>query len=107
MIDKQFEQIFEAAVKRERGTLIAKSKEYARVDRLSNFKKAALTLECSPERALEGMLQKHLTTIHDFVCDIEKSDTCMELSQWQEKIGDARNYLILLEALIIERTGGK
>ncbi|HSW61732.1 MAG TPA: hypothetical protein VLH56_00195 [Dissulfurispiraceae bacterium] len=104
MTNRQFELIFEDAVERERATLCQKANEYARGDRLSNFKLAGARQECTPERALEGMMEKHSTSIHDCIADIERGQVA-PLKVWREKIGDARNYLLLLEALVAERLG--
>lgn len=105
MTNQLFEEIFAAAVARERATLMVKAAEYARGDRLSNFKLAGARLECTPERALEGMMEKHLTSIHDLIRDIDRG-VVAPVDQWREKIGDARNYLILLEGLVSERVCG-
>jgi hypothetical protein len=99
---KTFERLFDAAVARERATLCTKADEYARGDRLSNFKLAAARQECTPERALEGMNEKHLTSIHDMIKDIDRGIVA-PIERWREKIGDARNYLLLLEALVVDR----
>ena len=57
----------------------------------------------SPEKALVGMLAKHLVSILDIVDAIPKQIPTPALVE--EKIGDAVNYLILLEALLKERIG--
>jgi hypothetical protein len=82
----------------------AKNAEYARGDgdRLSNFRAAAEMQKTTPERALSGMFAKHVISIMDFCNDTEKG---MEnpYTLWEEKITDAINYLILLDALLQER----
>ncbi len=94
-------------------TLIKKSEEYTRgKDRLSNFKRMAAIQQCTPEKALIGVWSKHLASILDMVDDVERSQTetviaDISLSVWDEKIGDAINYLILLRALIEERLENK
>ena len=76
-----------------------KSKEYASDgDKLYNFKRTAAMLDCSSEEALLGMLAKHLVSIIDMVQNKREADYKL----WDEKIGDAINYLILLEAIIRE-----
>ena len=58
-------------------------------------------LGCTPEKALVGMWTKHIISILDIVDGIEAkapADAVIE-----EKIGDAVNYLILLEAMLKER----
>jgi hypothetical protein len=49
-----------------------------------------------------GMLCKHLVSIFDLVHDLD-TDVMSPLAQWSEKLGDAGNYLLLLEALVVER----
>lgn len=128
-------------------TLIRKGKEYARGgDRLSNFKRIAAALGCTPEAALVGTWMKHIVSILDMVNDISKltplewictnvwcktryaeyvngcprcsTETkpqkvihqplpSSSLEQWDEKIGDAINYLILLRGLVKERSNNK
>ena len=82
--------------------LARKAAEYTRGDRLSNFKRAAAMLNCTPEQACLGFWAKHVVSIMDFVKDIEHGELASE-AMWDEKIGDAISYLILLEALIKDR----
>lgn len=90
-------------------TLIIKGNEYTRDgDRLSNFKRMAAALKCTPERALIGAAMKHFASIFDMVDDIDSGripELLASLDQWDEKLGDAINYLILLRALVEERNG--
>lgn len=80
----------------------AKADEYARGDKLSNFKKASSLLNCTPEKALFGMVAKHIIALSDFIEDLE-GGKFQDLKRWDEKIGNIINYMILLEALVIER----
>ena len=83
--------------------LAAKSKEYSRSgDKLHNFRRASALLGCSPEKALAGMMSKHIVSVLDIVDDIEAGGLPDE-ALVSEKIGDLVNYSILLEALITER----
>lgn len=104
MTDVEFSEVFERRMAQSGLTLVKKATEYARGDRLSNFKKAAGALACSPEKALVGMLIKHLISIIDLVDDVERG-ALADYPLWDEKIGDAINYLILLDALVQERGG--
>jgi hypothetical protein len=109
-----FDKLLEEAIKRERRTLAAKNKEYASdVDKLHNFKRAGAMENCTPEKALVGMWAKHIISLLDIVDKID-ADEEEELTKiclgegltkemLEEKISDAINYLILLEALIKER----
>lgn len=82
--------------------LASKAEEYAsNSDRLHNFKTAAKILNSTPESALLGFMTKHLVSVVDLVKNCQHEKPSLELIQ--EKIGDSINYLILLEALLIER----
>ncbi len=82
-----------------------KGEEYSRGgDRLHNFKDAAELLNCTPEQACLGMGVKHFVSIRDMIKDLEKG-ILPEQKQIDEKFTDFHNYLLLAEALIIERRG--
>jgi hypothetical protein len=103
MILQDFYNIFKYRYEKSHDVLVSKAGEYAhRGDRLSNFKKAAALQSCTPERALWGMVSKHLVALSDFVDRLDAGEDIPE-SQWEEKIGDSINYLILLDALLQER----
>jgi hypothetical protein len=95
---EKFNGILESRVDAIRYTLAAKSKEYAIGDRLYNFKRAAEISRTSPQKALAGMFVKHLVSVIDL---IEGNLPAAE-SIVNEKIGDAINYLVLLEAVLAE-----
>jgi hypothetical protein len=83
-------------------TLGRKADEYARGDRLSNFKKAADLMNCTPERALFGFVTKHIVALSDFIQDLESGHNQTQ-DRWMEKIQDIICYMFLLEALLVER----
>ena len=94
----KFNELLNARLKSSKRVLGSKAKEYAKGDRLYNFKRAAEILRKSPEDALLGMFMKHLVSVIDLVeGTLEASDHMID-----EKIGDAINYLILLEAVLKE-----
>jgi hypothetical protein len=102
MTGEVFNELVERRIEDIKHTLTRKGREYARGDRLSNFKKAARLENTIPEKALRGMLSKHLISVYDMIDDLNNSiESPMET--WKEKIGDSINYLILLEALLYER----
>jgi len=102
MTDTEFNEIVANRCTEINRILGKKAEEYARGDRLSNFKKAAKLVNCTPERALFGFVAKHIIALMDFIDDIDKG-VVQTQDRWNEKIGDIINYMILLEALIIER----
>ena len=57
--------------------------------------------QISPETALIGMWTKHVVSIMDICDNIENKVPPVEIIE--EKIGDAINYLILLEAMLKDR----
>lgn len=96
---EEFQKIANAVVNRSLKVLTAKRNEYASEDDvLINFKSAGKYLDTTPQSALLYFLTKHLISLRDIVygkvpCDMETI---------QEKITDAINYLILLEALFYD-----
>ena len=110
MTSEQFEKVLERVTTNMHSVLSLKAEQYQRgADRLSNFKTAGRRLNCSPERALLGMVEKHSTAIADYVDDLERGQM-MPMEQWDEKIIDSCSYLVLLLALVLERqatTGSK
>jgi hypothetical protein len=81
--------------------LTEKAELYAHGDRLSNFKKAANLSGCTPVYAAWGMAVKHVIALSDYIAELEDAKLYPE-DQWDEKITDIINYLILIEALIRE-----
>lgn len=101
MTDQEFNDLVEYRINQIRHVLQAKALEYAHGDRLSNFKSPTGLLRQSAKQVLLGYLMKHLVSLVDMIrTDAEgRSHTQM---LWEEKIGDAINYLILLEGLVRE-----
>ena len=93
-----FEEVFDEQVAACRHTLVEKAKEYATEDRLHNFKVAAMLQSTTPRDALCGMLSKHIVSVFD----LARADNFASMDVWDEKIGDAINYLFLLKAVVIE-----
>lgn len=93
--------VFDEQVRRCADILQKKTKEYTGddTDRLGAFKAAAALQHTTPERALAGMLAKHIVSLYD-MCFAENS--CFDISTWDEKITDSLNYLFLLKAIVKE-----
>lgn len=94
----RFGDILDAQFKRVRDVLVVKAAEYATEDRLANFKKAAHLRGVTQAQAITGMMVKHTVSIYDMV----ESDKTFTLDQWDEKITDHLNYLILLRAALVD-----
>jgi hypothetical protein len=94
-----FNTLVDARIEKIRATLKKKAGEYAQNDdRLYNFRKAAAVDGETPARALWGMAKKHLVSVMDLKDGLLPSTPEMV----DEKIGDMINYLILLEAVLLE-----
>ena len=104
MSHKEFEILLEERFDKIRSTLANKNREYASgEDKLHNFKRAGKMLGCTQEKALIGMWTKHIISILDIVDKWNDQNIDPDGEQLDEKIGDAINYLILLEACFKER----
>lgn len=104
MTNEEFEKILEGRLEATKKVLGVKASEYARgSDRLHNFKRVAEVKRITPAEACIDGFCKHLVSILDMVDDHSKGVSNV-ISIWEEKIGDAINYLILLEALVKECT---
>ena len=98
---KEFHRVFQEQVKECDRLLNRKAKEYTgdNPDRLSAFKTAAVIQGSTPQRALAGMMAKHIVSLYD-MCYAKNTSFTKEL--WDEKITDSLNYLFLLAAIIKE-----
>ncbi len=94
MLSRRLDQI--------RTRLACKGADYAiDGDRLHNFREAAKLRGGSNADALLGMLVKHWVSVQDMVRDKAKG-VAISRAKMDEKIGDAINYLVLLEAVLVE-----
>lgn len=102
MTTEQFNEILADRLAKIESVLGSKAKEYASdTDRLHNFKEAALMRGETPTISLLGMLVKHWVSVQDMVrlgLNVRINPAMID-----EKIGDAINYLVLLEALLKEQ----
>ncbi len=101
MTDKDFEVVVRGMTARCEKILLKKAVEYSRGDRLSNFKDAARLEKCNPLRALRGMMSKHVISIYDYIDDYDKGHF-HTMGEWDEKILDNINYLLLLKGLLLD-----
>lgn len=105
MIINEFNDVVIQQMERCKSMLITKGNEYApeamdnvETDRLAHFKKAAVLMSTTPKIALMGMLVKHYISILDMSMD----DKNYPVEQWDEKITDSINYLLILRAMVEE-----
>jgi hypothetical protein len=109
MTAAEFDAVLSARLAKTREVLAAKAGEYASAaDRLHNFKRAASWFPLPSEQAAStaadaccGMMRKHWVSLADLV-DRKAAGLAHPPAVVDEKIGDAVNYLILLEALLRE-----
>ena len=95
----QFDTVCNERIVKIKKVLLSKSKEYAKgADRYHNFNVAARVGGTSREKALLGMMMKHLVSVLDIIEEPGRfNDEVID-----EKIGDMINYLILLEGMLLE-----
>lgn len=101
MDHQEFEEIFERQVEKMRSTLVKKAAEYATDDRLHNFRVAATLQGITEREALAGMMAKHTVSVYDLLSE----PTLASQATWDEKVGDHLNYLILLQAIVVDERG--
>lgn len=100
MNSEQFSQVFDHQMKMCSEVLFNKATEYATDDdRMHNFNTAAKLTGETPVQALAGFMVKHTISIYDMVAEDPNS---FSEGTWDEKITDHINYLILLQALLLE-----
>jgi hypothetical protein len=101
MLAAEFDSLLMTRLDKAKATLASKASEYATAgDRLHNFKRAAQLRSADPAETLLGMMVKHWVSVEDLVQRHIGRATPAPPGMVDEKIGDAINYLILLEALL-------
>lgn len=107
MTQSEFREVLNSTFEKSSSVLDSKRAEYTPdADRLDNFKRAAALENVEPITALGGMLAKHTVSVHDYIDRTQRGES-FTLKQWDEKIIDVINYMILLRALIIEEESQK
>ena len=100
MNSEQFEKILYARMQKMEMMLATKAREYAKEgDRLHNFNQAAKFQNITPDQAAWNFLVKHLVSLQDMIM----GGGAYSQAQWDEKIGDSMNYLVLIEAIVSQR----
>ncbi len=105
MTSDDFNTLLESRISKIKDTLCKKAGEYAsNEDRLYNFKRGACVLSTTPAECLLGYMTKHFVSVLDMVRDSNKGKP-LSRDRIDEKIGDLINYIILLEAVLVEEIG--
>lgn len=102
---KEFNKLLRERQSKEREVLVTKAGEYAHDDeRFSNFHNCASWQANgrTPEAALWNMVTKHLVATRDAIDQIALG-VVKPIEFWDEKLGDIRNYAVLLEGLVLDR----
>lgn len=99
MNKENFNKLFQETVEKELNILNTKGKEYTQSrDVLDNFKRLAVKTDVSPLKVWSIYFSKHIDSIESFIREGKTfSDETIE-----GRINDARNYLMLLLALLKE-----
>ena len=99
MQNDQFNDLIETTLDNAKRTLTRKSEGYStEEDRLHNFRTGAALNGITMEQVCWGMATKHIISIRDMVMSGETYDADI----WDEKLGDAINYLAILKAITAE-----
>ncbi|TXG79640.1 MAG: hypothetical protein E6R13_09620 [Spirochaetes bacterium] len=102
-----FDQIVERRLDLIRKVLVSKGKEYSTDhDVFHNFRAATgVSFHDAPEKVAWEFMTKHLQSIKDILNHVETGGFNGHPSEAlvEEKIGDAVNYLILIEGMLKER----
>ena len=97
-----FDAILKSRLAKTEQILASKAKEYAGAkDLFHNFRVAGMLLGVTPEKALLGMMAKHIVSVVDMVNGSTAAKVTPEMID--EKIGDSINYMILLEGMMKQR----
>lgn len=103
MTTDEFNAILDRRIDQIHAVLARKGQEYGAGDRLHNFKRSAELRGSMASDTLLGMLVKHWVSIEDMVRG-HLGGLAIPIELIEEKIGDAVNYLILLEAVLKEQS---
>ena len=97
MTNEEFNIEVENSINRSKRVLEKKGREYeGRTDRLEQFHIAGALQRTNPVEALVNLASKHFIA----VAAMAKDPTSYNLKDWNEKLGDIRNYTILADALL-------
>ncbi len=107
MKQADFEKLVDESVAQMRDLLIVKGDEYAgSEDRLANFKRGSNLTGATPMQVLFIYLSKHYDAIATYIKDDAQGKDRRRSESIRGRVHDAINYLLLLEALIVEKENG-
>ena len=101
MTPEHFNKLVDSVFGDLRALLSSKEKEYSQgVDRLDQFKKGAMMTNRPSHQVLAGFMLKHTTSIYDMLQ--QENTNIFSIDEWNQKIYDHINYLLLLLGIIEE-----
>jgi len=107
MTTEDFDKVIERRIELINSVMRSKNKEYASdKDKFHNFKSSTgISFHSSQEKVAWEFMTKHLQSIKDMLDKVEKGghSSVPSVEYLEEKIGDAINYLILIEGMLKER----
>ena len=104
MNQTEFDVVVKRVIERLELMLSDKRAEYATDnDVLSNLRRVGSMNNIQPEQALMVLVSKHLAALMKFNKEVVFGGQVRPLEQWDEKIIDIMAYMVLLEALVVER----
>lgn len=96
----EFNEVIKRQMDRSAQMLDEKGEEYASSsDRLRNFRVSAELQNIPMHEALGGMMAKHTASIYNM---LQGHVDTYSRHQWDEKITDHINYLLILQAVLFE-----
>ena len=108
MTSDEFNLIVEDVFDKCKNVLIEKAKEYVldKNDRLKAFKLEYLNCPINSKETLWGALVKHITSVYD-MCKQGPEFDKTHLDQWDAKIIDIINYMVLLKGIVIDNANNR
>lgn len=105
MHHEELTYVVQTQLQKSERVLTDKNKSYSDAsDALHAFKLASKINHTNLKKALGGMMSKHTVSIYDMIAD---EGTLYSVDEWDEKITDHINYLILLRAIVQEELHGQ
>ena len=103
MNNDEFERVTQHLLKKANAIMFKRAMTYSKeTDRLANFRHAAGLTGRNMQQVLAGFMLKHTVSLYDMI----ETGGEYPLEQWEEKIIDHINYLILLRAVLEEGWSG-
>ena len=103
MNNDEFERVAQHLLGKAHNIMFKRAMTYSNeTDRLANFRHAAGLTGRNMQQVLAGFMLKHTVSLYDMI----ETGYDYPLDQWEEKIIDHINYLLLLRAILEEGWSG-